>query len=160
MTTWRRFAAFAPSWMLCSTMWKQGPCTTVAQSGTVWHLCKISMLYSSFWDIRVIKSRSKTPHWKMSLNFPITDDLNRGHNFLSHAKLGVQSQNSGVQLLPRFPLRGPACRKFLAASLFVSDIMPNTHRRRRRDETVESRRRCEHNTPVGSRDPVYNFLCW
>jgi len=55
--------------------------------------------------------------------------------------------------------------------------MPNTHRRRRRDETVLSRRRwrrCEHefatswlqfrrvvgvNTPVRSRDPVYNFLC-
>ena len=54
--------------------------------------------------------------------------------------------------------------------------MPNTHRRRRRDKTVLSRRRrrCEHefatswrqfhrvvgvNTPVGSRDPVYNFLC-
>ena len=53
--------------------------------------------------------------------------------------------------------------------------MPNTHRRRRRDETVLSRRRrrCEHelatswrqfrrvvgvDTPVGSRDPVYNFL--
>ena len=52
-------------------------------------------------------------------------------------------------------------------------LMPNTHRRRRRDETVLSRRRrrCEHkfatswrqfrrvggvNTPVGSRDPVYN----
>jgi len=52
--------------------------------------------------------------------------------------------------------------------------MPNTHCRR--DETVLSRRRrrCEHefatswrqfrrvdgvNTPVGSRDPVYNFLC-
>jgi len=41
-------------------------------------------------------------------------------------------------------------------------IKPNTHRRRRRDETVESRRvGGEHgvNTPVGSRDPVYNFLC-
>jgi len=55
-------------------------------------------------------------------------------------------------------------------------VMPNTHRRRRCDETVLSRlrRRCEHefatswrqfrrvigvNTPVGSRDPVYNFLC-
>ena len=55
-------------------------------------------------------------------------------------------------------------------------LMPNAHRRRRRDETVLSRRRwrCEHefatswrqfrrvvgvNTPVGSRDPVYNFLC-
>jgi len=52
-------------------------------------------------------------------------------------------------------------------------LMPNTHRRRRRDETVLSRRRCDHefatswrqfrrvvgvNTPVGSRDPVYNFL--
>ena len=38
--------------------------------------------------------------------------------------------------------------------------MPNTHRRRRRDETVESRRVGGVNTPVGSRDPVYNFLCW
>ena len=36
--------------------------------------------------------------------------------------------------------------------------MPNTHRRRRRDETVESRRVGGVNTPVGSRDPVYNFL--
>jgi len=36
--------------------------------------------------------------------------------------------------------------------------MPNTHRRR--DETVESRRVGGVNTPVGSRDPVYNFLCW
>ena len=58
-------------------------------------------------------------------------------------------------------------------------LMPNTHRRRRRrrDETVESRRvggvytnsqlvgdsfvasSVGVNTPVGSRDPVYNFLC-
>ena len=51
--------------------------------------------------------------------------------------------------------------------------MPNTRRRRRRDETVELRgvsggRRGDSshstvvgvNTPVGSRrDPVYNFLC-
>ena len=41
--------------------------------------------------------------------------------------------------------------------------MPNTHRRRRRDETVELRRVGGRvggvNTPVGSRDPVYNFLC-
>jgi len=35
----------------------------------------------------------------------------------------------------------------------------NTHRRRRRDETVELRRVGGVNTPVGSRDPVYNFLC-
>jgi len=58
----------------------------------------------------------------------------------------------------------------------IRTVMPNTHRRRLRDETVLSRRRrrCEHefatswrqfrrvvgvNTPVGSRDPVYNFLC-
>ena len=58
----------------------------------------------------------------------------------------------------------------------MHNIMPKTHRQRRRDETVLSRRRrrCEHefatswrqfrrvvgvNTPVGSRDPVYNFLC-
>ena len=37
--------------------------------------------------------------------------------------------------------------------------MSNTHRRRRRDETVELRRVGGVNTPVGSRDPVYNFLC-
>ena len=37
--------------------------------------------------------------------------------------------------------------------------MPNTHRRRRRDETVESRLVGGVNTRVGSRDPVYNFLC-
>jgi len=37
--------------------------------------------------------------------------------------------------------------------------MPNTHRRRRRDETVELRRVGGVNTPVGSRDPVYNFVC-
>jgi len=34
-----------------------------------------------------------------------------------------------------------------------------THRRRRRDETVELRLVGGVNTPVGSRDPVYNFLC-
>jgi len=62
------------------------------------------------------------------------------------------------------------------AALPEGKLMPSTHRRRRRDETVLSRRRrrCEHefatswrqfrrvfgvNTPVGSRDPVYNFLC-
>ena len=38
-------------------------------------------------------------------------------------------------------------------------VMPNTHRRRRRDETVESRRVGGVNTLVGSRDPVYNVLC-
>jgi len=37
--------------------------------------------------------------------------------------------------------------------------MSNTHRRRRRDETVELRRVGGVNTPVGSRDPFYNFLC-
>jgi len=41
-----------------------------------------------------------------------------------------------------------------------SFVMSNTHRRRRRDETVELRRVGGVNTPVGSRDPVYNFLCW
>ena len=39
-------------------------------------------------------------------------------------------------------------------------LMPNTHRRRRCDETVELRRVGGVNTPVGSRDPVYNILCW
>jgi len=33
-------------------------------------------------------------------------------------------------------------------------LKPNTHRRRRRDETVESRRVGGVNTPVGSRDPL------
>ena len=35
--------------------------------------------------------------------------------------------------------------------------MSNTHRRRRRDETVEMRRVGDVNTPVFSRDSVYNF---
>jgi len=38
-------------------------------------------------------------------------------------------------------------------------LMSNTHRRRRRDETVESRRVGGVNTRVGSCDPIYNFLC-
>jgi len=37
--------------------------------------------------------------------------------------------------------------------------MPNTHRRRRRDSTVELSRVGGVNAPVGSRDQVYNFLC-
>jgi len=37
-------------------------------------------------------------------------------------------------------------------------VKPNTLRRRRRDQTVGSRRVGGVNTPVGSRDPVYNFL--
>jgi len=37
--------------------------------------------------------------------------------------------------------------------------MPNTHRRRDETVEVEWRRRRGVNTPVGSRDPVYNFLC-
>jgi len=38
-------------------------------------------------------------------------------------------------------------------------LKPNAHRRRRRDETVELRRVGGVNTLVGSRDPVYDFLC-
>jgi len=37
--------------------------------------------------------------------------------------------------------------------------MPNTHRRRRRDSTVELSRVGGVNAPVGSRDPVYNISC-
>jgi len=37
-------------------------------------------------------------------------------------------------------------------------FMPNTHRAKR-DETVELHLVGGVNTPVGSRDPVYNFLC-
>jgi len=37
------------------------------------------------------------------------------------------------------------------------NAMPNTHRRRRRDSTVELRRVGAVNTPVGSRDPIYDF---
>jgi len=37
--------------------------------------------------------------------------------------------------------------------------MPNTHRRRRRDSTVELRRVGGVNAPVGRHDPVYSFLC-
>jgi len=38
-------------------------------------------------------------------------------------------------------------------------IMPNTHCRRRRDSAVELSRVGGVDAPVGSRDPVYNFLC-
>ena len=39
-------------------------------------------------------------------------------------------------------------------------LMSNTLPQRRHDETVELRRVGDVNTLVGSRDPVYNFLCW
>jgi len=40
-------------------------------------------------------------------------------------------------------------------------VKPNTHRRRRRNSTVELSRVGGVNAPVSSRDPVYNFLsCW
>jgi len=57
--------------------------------------------------------------------------------------------------------RGPSqltwleCRRPLA----LSTDKPNTQRRRRRDLTVELSRVGGVNAPVGSRDPVYNFLC-
>ena len=39
--------------------------------------------------------------------------------------------------------------------------MPNTHRRRLRNSAVELSRVGGMNAPVGSRDPVFNFLrCW
>jgi len=38
-------------------------------------------------------------------------------------------------------------------------VMPNTHRRRRRDSTVELSRVGGVNAPVASRHQVYNFLC-
>jgi len=38
----------------------------------------------------------------------------------------------------------------------VVKVKPNTHRRRRRDATVELSRVGGVNAPVGSRDPVYN----
>jgi len=41
----------------------------------------------------------------------------------------------------------------------VGGLKPNTHRRRRHDSTVELSRVGGVNAPVGSRDPVYNFLC-
>ena len=65
-----------------------------------------------------------------------------------------------------------SCHNSLVRSSVCRSLMPNAHRRR--DETVLSRRRCVHeiatswrqfrrvvgvNTPIGSRDPVYNFLC-
>ena len=40
----------------------------------------------------------------------------------------------------------------------VKYIKPNTHHRRRRNSTVELSRLGGVNAPVGSRDPVYNFL--
>jgi len=42
------------------------------------------------------------------------------------------------------------------ATCIPVNVMPNTHAD---DKTVELRRVGGVNTPVGSRDPVYNFLC-
>jgi len=42
---------------------------------------------------------------------------------------------------------------------FSYSYKPNTHRRRRHDSTVELSRVGGLNAPVGSRDPVHNFLC-
>ena len=75
-----------------------------------------------------------------------------------------------------FDLLTPVPDAFVSVPKCITDVslvkirlMPNTHRRRRRDETVLSRRRCVHefatswrqfrrvvggNTPVSSRDPV------
>ena len=45
--------------------------------------------------------------------------------------------------------------------LCTQKLIPSTHRRRRRDSTVELNCVGGVNAPVGSRDPVYNFLrCW
>jgi len=54
------------------------------------------------------------------------------------------------------------CGEFI--SVTVTDLrlillMPNTHRRRRRDSTVELSRVGGVSASVGSRDPVYNFCC-
>jgi len=64
--------------------------------------------------------------------------------------------------LMQYALHGPTTqRKTQArcACYCARTVMPNTHRRRRRDETVELRRVGGVNTPVGSRGPVYNFMC-
>jgi len=55
-----------------------------------------------------------------------------------------------------FKNRSQHCR-----SLDSGGLKPNTHRRRRRrrDSTVELSRVGGVKAPVGSRDPVYNFMC-
>jgi len=49
--------------------------------------------------------------------------------------------------------------KLTDIGLLFDSLMPSTHRRRRRDSIVELSRVGGVNAPVGSRDPVYNFLC-
>ena len=75
--------------------------------------------------------------------------------------LGISGNHAIVRASNAAPIELTVWRVYRQLSARLGDVMPNTHRRRRRDETVESRRRCEVvNTPVGSRDSVYNFLCW
>ena len=50
-----------------------------------------------------------------------------------------------------------SCISLLQVFNYLRQLISNTHRRR--DETVELRRVGGVNTPVGSRDPVYNFVC-
>jgi len=65
--------------------------------------------------------------------------------FTAEVKLNVQGQNRRTENLP--------------LEIAWQWFKPNTHRRRRRDSAVELSHVGGVNAPVGSRDPVYNFLC-
>ena len=62
-----------------------------------------------------------------------------------------------VSFLRRNAVRGRLT--FGVNAFSETQLKLNTHRRRRRHSTVELSRVGGVNAPVGSRDPVYNFLC-
>ena len=69
-----------------------------------------------------------------------------------HGVYGLRTTAAGAPLPSRLSSL-PCCLLFQTSSL-----KPNTHRRRRRDSTVELSHVGGVNAPVGSRDPVYDFL--
>jgi len=78
----------------------------------------------------------------------------------SVSKLSTESVGSRRELVANCVHTADAtkqCRRVAVGGVYWALVMPNTYRRR--DEAVELRRVGGVNTPVGSRDPVYNFLC-
>jgi len=85
------------------------------------------------------------------------------HIFVTR-QTGGQSQNLGGQLPPCSYLEPPLNIDSRTEHENKDDwhlwkINPTVHRWRRRDSTIELSRVGDVNAPVGSRDPVYNFLC-
>jgi len=79
-----------------------------------------------------------------------------------HSLVQRRCRSDVVEATTRYSIRNCRCLNpsFLSCGQAVSmqRLKPNTHHRRRRDLTVELSRVGGVNAPVGSCDPVYNFL--